>query len=1349
MSKTPQLSEAKRELLERYLRSGVPAAAPAVLPIVCRPAPGEPAPLSFAQEQVWLHRQMESAIPFYNQTMTVHRRGPLDVAALERCLVEIIRRHEVWRTTFEATDGEPVQIVHPAPHTSPLRVMDLSKLPEAQREAEAVRLATEDARRPFDLRAGPLLRALLVSMDDRWHRLYMTLDHLIFDAVTAYRVFLPELTTLYEAFSTGKPSPLPDLRIQYADFTYWQRKTRSPEIGSEHLAYWRKQMAGEPPPCQWPNDYPRPPIETHRGAVQRFALPRSLVQGLRALSQEAGVSLYMTLLAAFIAVLHRYTGEDDIVVGGLSAGRNRAELEPLMGYFVTPLALRVDLSGNPTFRELQRRVRCVVLDGLAHEDVPFAHIVRETRLRPDPSRNPLFQFVFSQQPQWPHIAPGWDLVTEEVSVGGSITDLILVVDDRGDRISGPITYNPDLFDASTIVRMVGHWQTLLEGAAANPGRRLSELPLLTEAERHKLLVEWNGTTVEYPRHRCAHEWFEAQVERAPNVIALECGQERLAYRELNQRANRLARHLAALGVGPEALVGICLERPLETIVALLGVLKAGGAYIPLDPADPRVAFLLADSRPAIVLTRSSLAEKLRSQPVQLICLDSDDSAIARESDANLATHVGPGNLAYVIYTSGSTGHPKGTLISHSNVTHSTAARTAYYKDPGQKFLLLSPLTFDSSVAGVFGTLCMGGTLVLPTEDARRDPGQLIDTMKRHEVSHLLAVPSLYGAMLSSEAMWRQQSLRVAIVAGESCPPELVARHASRLPGVRLFNEYGPTEATVWSTVVECTPKPGQIRVPIGRPIANTQVYLLDANLQPVPAGVSGELYIGGGGVARGYLNRPQLTAEKFIPNPFSREPDSRLYKTGDLARYNRDGALEFLGRLDGQVKIRGFRIEPGEIEMALGQHPAVQSAVVVAREDTPGDRRLTAYVVKTDPRIVSDDLRSLLRQNLPEYMLPSQFIFLDALPLTPNGKVDRRRLPAPQPRDLKPRADFVAPRNKLEAQLAGIWETVFGIQPIGAKQNFFELGGHSLLAAKLFSAIEKAFGMRLPMVAIFRAPTIEELGELLSGEEGPAPWSAVVPIQSGGSKPPFFCVHAGGGEVLFYRDFATLLGLDQPVFALQARGLDGRLPPHQSIEEMAADYIKELRAIQPQGPYFLGGHCLGCIIAFEMAQQLTEQGQKVAFLAMMDGPGPRTNKSLGYYLRYLKRVLQRDPIKLVYVPVHITVDIVKQARSLIHQAASTREPAEPEHLLRVRSALTEAFSNYTPRVYPGRITYFMNSERAKIPYERWCEFAAGGFDLYTFPANPRTAFTVRTLPFLAAKVRACLQEAQQMSHPIA
>lgn len=1049
-----ELSDVKRRLLQRYLK-GMQAKSTLVRSANRRPQ--DPLPLSFSQQQVWLHDQMTGDVPFYNETITVYRHGALDLEVLERCLLEIIRRHEIWRTVFDTRGGQPVQVVLPPPATFPIALIDLRHLPEAEREAEAIRLATEDARRPFDLKTGPLPRILAVRMGDEQYRLYMAIHQIIFDAVTAYRVFLPELTALYEAFASGKSSPLPELTIQYGDFADWQQNRVSLRDWSEHAAYWREHLAGVTA-LPWPSDGPRPEVDTHRGAIHRYRLPQTLVRDLRSFSQRHEVTLYMTLVAALAALLHRYSGQDDLVVGTFTAGRKLAELEPLLGYFVNPLALRIDVSGDLTFAELLSRVRTVVLDALKHEDLPFAEVVRESGWKPDASRNPLFQVVLSQQPKLAGIAPGWDLATEEICNGGSKLDLMIIVDDRGDSITGPITYNPDLFDSATIDRLVEHWRTLLEAAARNANMSIADLPMLTQQETNKVLVEWNDTAKEFPENACVHQLIEAQAERAPDVIAVICEEDRLTYRELDCRSNQLANYLRGLGVGPDVPVGICLERSTQMMVGLLGIMKAGGAYVPLDPEYPRerLAFMIEDSGLECVITQDSLGQGLVDCGKKLIYIDRDWTLISQGSQQKPSVPVGAKNLVYVIYTSGSTGKPKGVQVCHRALVNLLTSMQAC---PGlthaDQLLAVTTICFDIAALELYLPLTVGACCVIASRETSREGRQLWRMLEDRDITLMQATPSAWKLLV--DAGWTGKPNLKILCGGEAMSRNLAKELMARASSV--WNMYGPTETTVWSAVHPVTS--AERAIPIGRPIANTTMYVLDRNLQPAPIGVTGELYIGGEGLARGYLNRPELNAEKFILGSFGCEQRSWIYKTGDLARYRPDGNIECLGRNDTQVKVRGFRIELEEIESALRQHPAVIDACATVREDAPGDLRLAAYVTPLQDAASLNDIRSFLKERLPGYMIPV-LASLDKLPLTPNGKLNRPALPPlTEPAVENGKGTIEESSDPIEQLLVRIWAETLNVPHVNVYDNFFDLGGHSLLATQVVAKLEQELGLRM------------------------------------------------------------------------------------------------------------------------------------------------------------------------------------------------------------------------------------------------------------------------------------------------
>ncbi len=1379
MSNITELSEAKRALLEKYLRGDHPQTITGAGPIPRR-VQGVPAPLSFGQQQLWLLAQLLPAIPVYTECVTIHLPGLLNVYAFERSFNEFLRRHEAWRTSFPTVDGLPVQMIHPPP-TLTLPLVDLRDFPTAEREAEAIRLATEDAQKPFDLPNGPLLRAILVHLSDVDHRLFLTLHHIIFDGVAVYQVLLPELYALYEAFSNKKPSPLPPLPIQYADYAVWQREGDSL---AEHLAYWKKQLAGAPESLDLHTDHPRPLVSTYRGLMFPFTLSKRLSDALKALSRREGATLFMTLAAAFQVLLYRYTGQDDLLIGTVTAGRKRSEVQKLMGYFLNTLVLRTNLSGNPTFRELLGRVREVTISASAHEDLPFEYLVKELRPERNLSRAPLIQVMLTVEPTPPVLPSGWTLTQMDVETETAKWDLSLQLEDQPDGLIGRFEYSTDLFDFSTIDRMVGHWQTLLEGIVADPTQRLSELPLLTETDRQQLLVEWNVTSKAYPEDGCVRQLFEAQVERTPAAVAVVCEDEQLTYRELNSKANQLAHYLQRLGVGPQVLVGIYMERSVDMVVGLLGILKAGGAYMPLDPTYPqeRLAFMLTDAHVPVLLTQQPLVDGLPEHTAHVFCMDTDRNAIAQKSEANLGTRANGEHLAYVIYTSGSTGKPKGVAVEHkhlSNYTHGILERLDLA--PGFSFAMVQPLTVDSCVTAIFPTLCTGGCLHVISRERSLDAHALSDYFHRHPIDCLKIAPSHLAALHASSQTEQVMPLLRLIIGGEASDWKWVSRLQALAPGCTIFNHYGPTEATVGVLTYRVGKEQGEHNystTPIGRPLANTQVYLLDRHLQPVPIGVLGELYIGGASVARGYLNRPELTAEKFIADPFSSEPGGRLYNTGDLARYLPDGNIEFLGRIDDQVKIRGFRIELGEIETVLELHPAVREAVVVAREDAPGDKRLVAYVVLHEKETATiSDLQSHVMKQVPTYMVPSAFVLLEALPMTPHGKVDRRALPAPAPSKRSAEETFVAPTLLVHQQLVQIWEDLLDARPIGIRDNFFDLGGHSLLAARLVARIEQVCGKKIPLSILFVEATIEHLTNALQGGEDTNSQvrAPIVAVQAGGSRQPFFFLHGDWTGGAFYcLKLARELGPDQPFYVLEPYKFDAlQVPP--TFEEMAAAHLESLRAVQPEGPYLLGGYCNGGLVAYEIARQLQAQGQTVDLLAVMDPSAPapyrlvrsiigRSGKLMGlgqekqldwflrlrHTYRYLRfshyrrlkaaersgSVQQGDELERIRNEVDAATP---QLAALVPSAGSLRQDWT--------GIYNWVASGYLPDPYSGKITFFWAGEDLPFRSVGWrkvAEAKGGEVEVHLIPGNHITSRTEH-LHILAEHLSMCLSKAQAIA----
>ena len=1069
-------------------------------------------PTSFAQQRLWIIDQLEPGITAYNISVARLLKGRLSVSVLERSLNEIVRRHEVLRTSIATLDGKPVQVIAPK-LTLTVPAIELSELPEAEQKLEVQRLAREEAQRPFDLARGPLLRASLLRLGDQEHVLLLTMHHIVSDGWSV-GVLFRELAALYAAFSQGQPSPLHELSIQYADYALWQREWLQGEEMERQLAYWRRQLAGAPAVLELLTDRPRPAMQSFRGAKQSLVLPKDLTARLKDLSRREGVTLFMTLLAAFQTLLSRYTGQADILVGSPIANRNREEIEGLIGFFVNTLVLRTDLSGDPTFRELLGRVSEVALGAYAHQDLPFEKLVEGVQPERSLSHTPLFQvmFILQNAPRQALELPDLRLSPLAVESGTSKFDVTLSMVERADGLTASWEYNTDLFEAATAARMLRHFQTLLEGILADPEQRLSRLPLLTEAERRQLLVEWNNTRADYPQHQAIHRLFEAQVERTPDAMAVAFEDRQLTYRELNARANQLAHHLRKLGVGPEVLVGICLERSLEMVVGLLGILKAGGAYVPLDPAYPkqRLSFMVEDAQLPVLVTQERLVEELPEHSAKVLCLDRDWGLIGQESEGNPASGAGAENLAYVIYTSGSTGKPKGVFGPHRGAVNRFAWMwEAYPFEAEEVCCQKTSLNFVDSIWEIFGPLLQGIRTVTIPEEVMQDPYQLVQALAAQQVTRIVLVPSLLRLLLDAGIDLRRRlpRLKLWVSSGEPLPRELSERFLEAMPQSVLLNLYGSSEVAADVTCYDTRELGAQLSsVPIGRPIANTQILLLDRQLGLVPIGVPGELCVGGDGLARGYLNRPELTAEKFVPHPFPAGAPARLYKTGDLARWLPEGNLEYLGRLDHQVKIRGARVEPGEVEAVLGGHAEVSEAVVEARQEAGGELRLVAYVVPgREPRGLESDegeqvqaaesgqrpsptdlarrLRHFLAKRLPAYMLPGAVVVLEQLPRTPNGKVDRRALPAPEHSGAEAGVEYTAPRTAVEQALAEIWAEVLRIERVGIHANFFELGGHSLMATQVISRVRRTLRVELSVRSIFEGPTVAELAERVEAAE--------------------------------------------------------------------------------------------------------------------------------------------------------------------------------------------------------------------------------------------------------------------------
>ena len=1063
--------------VETLLRAGEQLDAPPIE----RVARNIDLPLSFAQQRLWFLDQLKPNSSFYNIPSAVRLRGTLDIAALEQSFRELIRRHEPLRTRFGLVDGVPLQLIDDAPDFD-LPVFDLRTVDEAEREADARSIAAAESQRPFDLSTGPLLRASVVRLADHDHMLLCTMHHIISDG-WSMGVVIRELTTLYEAYSTGRKSPLPDLEIQYADFAHWQRAWLQGEVLERQLTYWKKQLIGAPAVLELPTDYSRPAVQTYSGATQFFVLPAALRDQLEDISRTNSATLFMTLLAAFQILLSRYSRQSDVVVGSPIANRNRAETESLIGFFVNTLVLRTDLSGDPSFRELLGRVREVALGAYAHQDVPFELLVEELQPERSLAHTPLFQVVFTLQN-----APMPRAELEKLSVASLAVERATAKFDLGLNISGTpgelqgaIEYNTDLFDPATIRRMLSHFEILLANVVSNPDQRLSELQLLTAAEVEHVVFAWNDTAADYPHDKCIHQLFEEQVERTPEAVAVICQDEQLTYRELNERANRLAHYLQSAGAGPETIIGICMQRSVEMMVGLLGILKAGAAYVPVDPQHPvaRVMATLADAGVRLLLTETSLADRCAASGVEALCLDEELPEILAQPAGNLRDTARAENLAYVIYTSGSTGQPKGVRIAHrSAVNYLCWARDTYLREEVLNSALYSSLAFDLTVTSIYVPLISGGATIVFAEE---EVGRALDQIVRDERVGLLKVTPSHLMLLAAELRVGPETGSVGVkrlvVGGEALSSQLARGIQERLGSeCEIYNEYGPTEATVGCMIHRYQAAPAErAMVPIGRPAANMQIYILDERLEPVADYVEGEIYIGGVGVAEGYQGRAEQTAERFVGNPY--RLGERMYRSGDVGRRLANGDVEFLGRRDDQVKVRGHRVELGELREKLNEHPDIRDSVVVITGHGAESVLVAYYVSRQELEVGA--LRVWLRDRVIEETIPNVFVRLKKMPLTVNGKINYAALPAPEHIRPKMAQSYVAPRTPTEEILAGIYADVLGLERVGVLDNFFEMGGHSLLATQVIARLRVSFQIEMPLRHMFEQPTVAGLAAIV------------------------------------------------------------------------------------------------------------------------------------------------------------------------------------------------------------------------------------------------------------------------------
>lgn len=1328
-------------------------------------------PLSPMQQGMLFNTLYErhSGVDIEQMVVTLHEK--LELTQFKRSWQRVIERHPILRTSFNWKENDRLLQEVYSEIPLPLQEQDLSNLSASEQENKLQAYLEADRKQGFQLDEPPLFRLAIFKLSEVNSKFIWTFHHALLDG-RSFPIVLKEVFAFYDSFCQGEDLQLETPR-PYRDYIDWLQQ----QDFSQAEKFWRQFLHGFTAPTPLTVDKALLSDRKHLERIeaennfgeQEIRISAAIAQSLQSLAREHQITLNTLLQGTWALLLSRYSGERDILFGATKSCRRSTipEAESMVGLLINTLPIRVTVSPKMPLITWLKELRQQWIKLRDYEHTPLVNIQGWSEV---PGGTSLFDSIFifenyllnsslrSQGGRWKNLE--FKLIEQTnyplALIGYLDTELLL-----------KIKYDRRRFDDATIARMLGHIKTLLESQAANPWQCLGELPLLTAGEQHQMLVQWNHTQTNYCQDTCIHHLFEAKVKENPDAIAVIFKDEQLTYRELNDRANKLARYLQSQGVQPEVIVGICVQRSLQMVIGLLGILKAGGAYVPLDPSYPpeRLQFMLQDTKVSVLLTQQHLANIIPEYQGEIIGLDADWEKIDRYSSENLAVNVVPENLAYSIYTSGSTGKPKGVLVEHQAICHELLWRKETFKLTSEDRILQTiPLAFDPSVWQIFGPLIAGSTLVVAPPEAHKDSAEIVRLVVKYKVTILDFVPAMLKVFLAESESGKCTSLRHVFCGGEALPANLVEQFKSRLSAT-ISNQYGPTEACIDTTFWHSNTGVlnGQI-VPIGRPIANKQVYILDPHLQPVPIGVPGELYVGGS-LSRGYLNRPELTADRFIsiapidlplrntersckavelpdrtnysPSQISHSKANRLYKTGDLVRYLNNGEIEYLGRIDNQVKIRGVRIEIGEVEAQISQLLEVKENLVIARPDPQGHQCLVAYIVPeiNTENLTAASLRQALAQHLPAAMIPSVFTLLEELPKLPNGKINRRALPEPDWFQSKAET-FVAPSNEWEIKLANIWQQVLGTERIGIKDNFFELGGHSLLALSLFAQIERSLGKNLPIASIFEAATIEEQAKLLQNEENlPSPsLSCLVALQPQGSKPPFFWVPPGGCTALRYTYLARYMGSDRPCYSFQPRGIDGKQAPLDRIESIASEYLQEVKTVQPRGPYFLGGQCaFGCFVAFEMAQQLKARGEEVAMLVMLD---PRheiflknnrqkshsdgfsqglnameslnPEKSLSFYLRrftYLwqnRKLLDRIWQKLVRIVTYISSSPTSRQVDKVFRAHLT------------------SIWYYQPKIYPGRIAIFQSPHRAKMAeYGEWSWIASEGLDFYTTSCSHR------------------------------
>lgn len=1320
-------------------------------------------PASISQQVFWYMELLQGQVTAFNVPLRFRLTGPLDLALLERALNTVIERHESLRTHFAEDQGELLQVVSPELCLK-IGIIDISHLPADRLDDEADRLGSIEAQRPFRLATGPMIRAELVRLGPESHVFHVSVHHAMFDGLSM-TVLTKELAAIYQAYFEGKPCPLDPLPIQYGDFSVWQKDfLASPEMAGQ-LAYWKKQLAGMTE-LDLPTDFPRPPVKTWKGDIVSKLLHKSLTDRLHAIAAKNGATLFHLQLAVYNILLHRYSGSTDIAVGTPITGRTREELEPLIGVFINSLILRNDLSGNPSFEEFLGRVRDTALEALENQDLPFECLVRELRPERDQSRNPLFQVNFNHHRSFAQAGTfgGVSLTPIPSRSPGTIFDLHFFMVERKEGWRASCDFSTDLFTRASAERMLGHFRYLLEDIAEHPERPIDRLEILTEPEKARLLREWAGGTTDYPRDATIGELFLETARRYPDRVAISSAARSLSYFQLHSEASRLALRLRENGVAPGELVAICSRPSPEMVVGFLAILLAGGCCVPMDPAYPadRFAMLLEDCGAKIGLATAGCETAFPGDwDGKVIAIDAPGSAAAPVDLPEIpltAEHP-----AQLLFTSGSTGRPKGVLLPHRGVVRLVKNPDFITITPDDVFLQSAPVSFDASLLELWGPLLNGGRLILLPDGPSL--GEIAAAVRDHGVTTLWLTSGLFQLMIDEHAE-SLKNLRYLLSGGDVLSPPHVRRALEILPGTRLINGYGPTENTTFTTCHHITPADlEKASIPIGKPISNTTVYLLDERLRPVPVGIPGELFTGGDGLAIGYHAAPELTAEKFISHP----EFGRLYRTGDLCRRAIDGTLEFIGRRDHQVKVRGFRIEPGEIESLLASHPDVRQAKVAVRGDSAESKRILAWAIPNDGcKVTGDELAGFLADRLPAFMRPAAIGLIDSFPLNANGKIHVAALPDPMARETRTKAKIPAPPlGETENHLAAIWKELLGLPEINRDDDFFTLGGHSLMALRMFSRINREFDKSLPLATLLQHPTLLALAAVLAPQAGGPPAASppvtakgnFVALSPGGNQPPLVCIHGGDGGVLFYRSLASLMPAELPLHAIESLelGHNREIEP-TSIEATAAAYVRNLLAIQPVGPFRLAGYSFGGVVAHEMACQLDKLGHKVEFLGLFDTHNPaaparnyRLPERLQVFWRQNSEVPFWDRIKLVRTRLGEGIRTNRQVKAEL-KAAGLSGPAEAYSDLRrvqVREENWRAMQEYQPRPFSGRVTLFKASaasDKVERPADYgWAGVAEAGLDIVAVSGEHLTLFEPENITTLARALAASLQRSPHPS----